>query len=196
MKFIKNTLIAFIAFFAIVNISFAGNIAHANVTQYSMTINKIEIYNSTTAEWITIASTPKTVDIASASAGAAIGSMTNSDVTLTFGSYTKVRATVSDTFTIAACSDSGGSTCTTATNASVSSLVATSATAVAGSVTVNGGVDITSSEITLATPFEMSATTTSMSSTVSFNLDNVFTYLAGNGGYIFPGEPSVSITMQ
>ena len=196
MKFIKNTLIAFIAFFAIVNISFAGNIAHANVTQYSMTINKIEIYNSTTAEWITIASTPKTVDIASASAGAAIGSMTNSDVTLTFGSYTKVRATVSDTFTIAACSDGGGSTCTTATNASVSSLVATSATAVAGSVTVNGGVDITSSEITLATPFEMSATTTSMSSTVSFNLDNVFTYLADNGGYIYPGEPSVSITMQ
>ena len=196
MKFIKNTLIAFIAFFAIVNISFAGNIAHANVTQYSMTINKIEIYNSTTAEWITIASTPKTVDIASASAGAAIGSMTNSDVTLTFGSYTKVRATVSDTFTIAACSDGGGSTCTTATNASVSSLVATSATAVAGSVTVNGGVDITSSEITLATPFEMSATTTSMSSTVSFNLDNVFTYSADNGGYIYPGEPSVSITMQ
>ena len=196
MKFIKNTLIAFIAFFAIVNISFAGNIAHANVTQYSMTINKIEIYNSTTAEWITIASTPKTVDIASASAGAAIGSMTNSDVTLTFGSYTKVRATVSDTFTIAACSDSGGSTCTTATNASVDSLVATSATAVAGSVTVNGGVDITSDEITLATPFEMSATTTSMSSTVSFNLDNVFTYSADNGGYIYPGEPSVSITMQ
>jgi hypothetical protein len=197
MKFIKNTLIAFIAFFAIVNISFAvPNIAHANVTQYSMTINKIEIYNSTTAKWITIASTPKTVDIASASAGAAIGSMTNSDVTLTFGSYTKVRATVSDTFTIAACSDSGGSTCTTATNASVSSLVATSATAVAGSVTVNGGVDITSAEITLATPFEMSAATTSMSSTVSFNLDNVFTYSADNGGYIYPGEPSVSITMQ
>jgi len=196
MKFIKNTLITFIAFFAIVNISFAGNIAHANVTQYSMTINKIEIYNSTTAKWITIASTPKTVDIASASAGAAIGAMTNSDVTLTFGSYTKVRATVSDTFTIAACSDSGGSTCTTATNASVSSLVATSATAVAGSVTVNGGVDITSSEITLATPFEMSAATTSMSSTVSFNLDNVFTYSADNGGYIYPGEPSVSITMQ
>ena len=197
MKFIKNTLIAFIAFFAIVNISFAvPNIAHANVTQYSMTINKIEIYNSTTAKWITIASTPKTVDIASASAGAAIGSMTNSDVTLTFGSYTKVRATVSDTFTIAACSDSGGSTCTTATNASVSLLVATSATAVAGSVTVNGGVDITSAEITLATPFEMSAATTSMSSTVSFNLDNVFTYSADNGGYIYPGEPSVSITMQ
>lgn len=195
MKFIKNTLIAFIAFFAIVNISFAGNISHANVSQYSVTMNKIEIYNSTTAEWITIASTPKVVDIASADAGAAIGSMTNSGVTLTFGSYTKVRATVSDTFTIAACSDSGGSTCTAATNASAGSLVATSATAVAGSVTVNGGIDIVSSEIILATPFEMSAATTSMSSTVSFNLNNIFTYSAAEDR-IYAGEPVVTVTMQ
>jgi hypothetical protein len=195
MKFIKNTLITFISFFAIVNISFSGNIAHANVTQYSITINKIEIYNSTTAEWVTIASTPKTVDIASASAGAAIGSMTNADVTLPFGSYTKVKATVSDTFTIKACSDLGGSRCTTATNQGDTALVATSATAVAGSVVVNGGTDLTKT-ITLTTPFEMSAATTTMSSTVSFNLNNVFTYSADSGGYIYPGEPSVTVTMQ
>ena len=194
MKFIKNTLITFIAFFAIVNISFAGNIAHANVTQYSITINKIEIYNSTTAEWVTIASTPKTVDIASASAGAAIGSMTNADVTLPFGSYTKVKATVSDTFTIKACSDDGGSTCTTATNASVSSLVATSATAVAGSVTVNSGVDIQKT-VVLTAPFEMNAATASMSTTISFDLDNVFTYNAANE-YITAGEPAVTVSMQ
>ena len=196
MKFIKNTLIAFIAFFAIVNISFAGNISHANVSQYSVTINKIEIYNSTTAKWITIASTPKVVDIASADAGAAIGSMTNSGVTLTFGSYTKVRATVSDTFTIAACSDSGGSTCTTATNQGAQALVANADTAVAGSVTVNSGVDIVSSEIILATPFEMSAATTTMSSTISFNLDNVFSYGADGNGWISTGEPIVTVTMQ
>ena len=195
MKFIKNTLIAFIAFFAIVNISFAGNIAHANVTQYSMTINKIEIYNSTTAEWITIASTPKTVDIASKSAGTAIGSMTNSDVTLTFGTYTKTRATVSDTFTIKACSDLGGSRCTTATNQGATALVADSATAVAGSVTVNGGVAILK-EVNLTVPFEMNAATASMASTVSFDLNNVFTYIADSGGYIYPGEPSVTVTMQ
>jgi hypothetical protein len=195
MKFIKNILIAFIAFFAIINISFAGNIAHANVTQYSMTINKIEIYNSTTAKWITIASTPKTVNIASASAGAAIGSMTNSDVTLTFGTYTKTRATVSDTFTIKACSDLGGSRCTTATNQGATALVANSATAVAGSVTVNGGVAI-QKEVDLSTPFEMSAATTTMSSTVSFNLDNIFTYESDSGGYIYPGEPVVTVTMQ
>ena len=194
MKFIKNTLIAFIAFFAIVNISFAGNIAHANVTQYSITIKKIEIYNSTTAEWITIASTPKTVDIAIASAGAAIGSMTNSDVTLTFGTYTKTRATVSDTFTIKACSDLGGSTCTTATNASAGSLVATAATAVAGSVTVFGGVDVLKI-VNLTAPFEMSAATTSMSSTVSFNLDKVFTYSPAEDR-IYAGEPVVTVTMQ
>ena len=194
MKFIKNTLIAFIAFIAIVNISFAGNIAHANVTQYSITINKIEIYNSTTAEWVTIASTPKTVDIASASAGAAIGSMTNADVTLPFGSYTKVKATVSDTFTIKACSDDGGSTCTTATNATDASLVATSATAVAGSVVVNSGVDLTAT-ITLTAPFEMNAATASMSTTISFDLDNVFTYNAANE-YITAGEPAVTVSMQ
>ena len=195
MKFIKNTLIAFIAFFAIVNISFAGNIAHANVTQYSITINKIEIYNSTTAEWVTIASTPKTVDIASASAGAAIGSMTNADVTLPFGSYTKVKATVSDTFTIKACSDDGGSTCTTATNATDASLVATSATAVAGSIVVNSGVDLTET-ITLTTPFEITAATTGLSSTVSFDLNNVFTYVDDGTDYIYPGPPSTTITMQ
>ena len=195
MKFIKNTLITFIAFFAIVNISFAGNIAHANVTQYSITINKIEIYNSTTAEWVTIASTPKTVDIASASAGAAIGSMTNADVTLPFGSYTKVKATVSDTFTIKACSDDGGSTCTTANNATDASLVATSATAVAGSVVVNSGVDLTET-ITLTTPFEMTAATTGLSSTVSFDLNNVFTYVDDGTDYIYPGPPSTTITMQ
>jgi hypothetical protein len=198
MKFIKNTLIAFIAFIAIVNISFAGhnggNIAHANVSQYSLTINKIEIYNSTTDEWITIANTPKTVNIASASAGEAIGSMTNSDVTLTFGSYTKTRATVSDTFTIKACSDLGGSTCTTATNASAGSLVATSATAVAGSVTVNSGVDIQKT-VVLTAPFEMNAATASMSATISFDLDNVFTYNAANE-YITAGEPAVTVSMQ
>ena len=197
MKFIKNTLIAFIAFFVIVNISFAGNIAHANVTQYSMTINKIEIYNSTTAAWVTIASTPKTVDIAIASVGAAIGSMTNADVTLPFGSYTKVKATVSDTFTIKACSDSGGSTCTTATKVpgNNAALVATSATAIAGSVIVNSGVDLTST-ITLTAPFEMTAATTGMSSTVSFNLNNVFTYVDAGTDYIYPGPPSTTITMQ
>jgi len=197
MRFFKNTLIAFIAFFGIVNISFAGNIAHGDVTQYSMTINKIEIYNSTTAEWITIASTPKTVDIASASAGAAIGSMTNSDVTLTFGTYTKTRATVSDTFTIKACSGNGGSTCTTATRVpgNDAALVATSATAIAGSVVVNSGVDLTAT-ITLTAPFEMTAATTGMSSTVSFNLDDVFTYVDDDTDYIYPGQPSVAITMQ
>jgi hypothetical protein len=196
MKFIKNTLIAFIAFFAIVNISFAATIAHGNVSQYSITINQIEIYNSTTGEWITIASTPTTVDIARADAGAAIGAMTNSDVTLTFGSYTQVRATVSDTFTIAACSDLGGSRCTTATNQGDTALVADSDTAVAGVVVVNGGVDILTDPVILTPPFEMSATTTSMSSTVSFNLDNVFTYSADSGGYIYPGEPITTITMQ
>jgi hypothetical protein len=196
MKFFKNTLIAFIAFFAIVNISFAGNIAHANVTQYSMTINKIEIYNSTTAAWVTIASTPKTVDIASASAGASIGSMTNADVTLPFGSYTKVKATVSDTFTIKACNDAGGS-CTTADKVSGNdaALVATSATAIAGSVIVNSGVDLTET-ITLTTPFEMTAATTGMSSTVSFDLNNVFTYVDAGTDYIYPGPPSTTITMQ
>jgi hypothetical protein len=162
-----------------------------------MTINKIEIYNSTTAEWVTIASTPKTVDIASASAGVAIGSMTNADVTLPFGSYTKVKATVSDTFTIKACSGNGGSTCTTATKVSGNdaALVATSATAIAGSVIVNSGVDLTET-ITLTTPFEMTAATTGMSSTVSFDLNNVFTYVDDDTDHIYPGPPSTTITMQ
>ncbi len=201
MKFIKNLLIVVVTFFTIVNTALAGNIAHANVSKYEMTINKIEIYNSTTDEWITISSTAKTIDIAPADAGATIGSMVNDDVTLSFGSYTKVRATVSDTFIIKACSDSGGSTCTTAdiqSGSSNSALVstATSAASAEGSVTVNGGTAVTKT-VTLTTPFEMTVATTSMSSSVSFNLDNVFTYTAtGGGGYISPGEPVVTISLQ
>ena len=84
---------------------------------------------------------------------------------------------------------------TTATNATDASLVATSATAVAGSVVVNSGVDLTET-ITLTTPFEMTAATTGLSSTVSFDLNNVFTYVDDGTDYIYPGPPSTTITMQ
>jgi len=50
--------------------------------------------------------------------------------------------------------------------------------------------------ITLTTPFEMTAATTGMSSTVSFNLNNVFTYVDAGTDYIYPGAPSVTITMK
>lgn len=186
----------FVAFYAILNnAAIAGNISHANVAKYVITLNQLEIYNSTTSEWIVVASTPKSVDISQADAGANIASMVNADVTLPFGTYTQARATVSDTFTIKACSDNGGATCTTATNLSDASLKATATTATEGSVTVNGGSDLLNTR-TLTSPFNMTTATTSMLATISFNLDNVFTYSSTGGGYIAPGEPSVTVSIE
>ncbi|MDP2278386.1 MAG: hypothetical protein Q8K51_09210, partial [Nitrospirota bacterium] len=57
---------------------------------YNVTVNKIEVYNSTTGQWVTVTSTATTFNIASATAAnAAVGNMI-SGVTLPNGTYTRL----------------------------------------------------------------------------------------------------------
>jgi len=75
---------------------------------YNVTVNKVEVYNSTTGQWVTVTSTATTFNIASATAAnAAVGNMI-SGVTLPNGTYTRLKWEVSSTFGIKACETVSG----------------------------------------------------------------------------------------
>ncbi|MCH9645825.1 MAG: hypothetical protein K0U08_04195 [Proteobacteria bacterium] len=189
------------------------------ITEYTVTINKLEIYNSTTSEWFVLSDTPKSVNIASVTAGNAVGSMIKKDLTLKYGSYTTMRATVSGTFTLNACYDTGN-TCTTGSYISGNEHASYASNSVAnraatevivdfndcgGCMTspappsgesrsaVSGGVAIT---YTLATPFTMDATTASMVSNIQFDVDDKLTYVSSPTKYISPAFPGVTLSVQ
>jgi len=91
------TLLFFIAY---INYSFAKT-ANATPDEYIVTINKVELYNSTTSTWVTVASGDLTFDIASVNAGEVAGSYV-SGAAIPEGVYTQERTTVSRTFYIKA----------------------------------------------------------------------------------------------
>ncbi len=112
--------------------SSVGNIGASGIKEYTVTIKKLEIYNSTTAKWIVLSNTSTNIDIASASAGAAIGALISNDAAMTYGTYTKVKVKIGNTFTIKACTTAPNASCTnnsiTNSGAAVSSGVLTSGT--------------------------------------------------------------------
>ncbi|MCK5111886.1 MAG: DUF4382 domain-containing protein [Arcobacteraceae bacterium] len=73
------------------------------VSEYTVTIKKIEMHNSDTNKWIILANTEKAVNIASASAGADIADMVSGDLTIPYGTYTEVRVTLGNQFFVKAC---------------------------------------------------------------------------------------------
>jgi len=99
------TLLFFISY---INYSF-GATATATPTEYIVTINKVELYNSTTSTWETVAEGDLTFDIAGVGAGAVAGNYA-SGAAIPEGVYTQERTTVSRTFYITA---SGTPTTTT-----------------------------------------------------------------------------------
>lgn len=217
MNQIKTIIVAFgllvsgVSLAATVDISTG---ASGSIDEYSVTINKLEIYNSTTGEWKTLSDTAKTINIASASAGSQVGSMVKNDITLTYGTYTQIKATVGGSFTLSACYNS--SKCTTGSTVTDAAASASASSATATSVTVDfsncggcmanppsgetrtavsGGVEIT---YTLPTPFVMSGATSSMTSDIKFDIDDKLTYVGSGPGapYITPAFPKVYLTLQ
>lgn len=67
--------------------------------KYEITINKVEVYNSTTGEWVLGGQGNMSFDIALANAGQMVGNYVSS-ASFTEGTYTKVRVTVSRTMTL------------------------------------------------------------------------------------------------
>lgn len=197
--------------------SIAVLIDESNVSQYKVNIKKMELWNNTTSTWHTLSETNTGyVDIAAVDAGAQVSSMIDAGVVLTYGTYTKARATVDDEFKVKACGASGAS-CMTGSWASGTVAAATAAgTSTPAEMTylidfandvpssemtdndataVSGGVRM---EYTFATPFVMSATTTGMAIDIAFDVDNIFDFTDnGNStGYITINFPKVTISIQ
>ena len=66
---------------------------------FIVTLNKVEMYNSSTLTWLTVGTGDLSFDIASANAGQSVGSYV-SGVSFEPGTYTQVRVTVSRTMQI------------------------------------------------------------------------------------------------
>jgi hypothetical protein len=90
----------------------AGNISQSYVKQYIVNFKKIELYNSTSNKWIQVSKPGQSpIDIAGVNPNQSIGAMMAANAALTFGTYTKSRATIGNTFTIQAC-NSTNNACT------------------------------------------------------------------------------------
>lgn len=87
----------FFAFVAIMLAPLAARAATSTLTpvSYVITVTKIELYNSTTSEWIVIKEGASTFDIASVNSGQAIGPYISGMSSLPSGTYTQMRCTIS-----------------------------------------------------------------------------------------------------
>ena len=82
---------------------------------YEVTINKVELYNSTISSWVVVGEGDMTFDIAKVSAGGIVGSYIT-DKPLPEGTYTKVRVRISRTMRIKGSASYGGNTYYTTTS--------------------------------------------------------------------------------
>ncbi len=210
----RNIVLAIILLFLFAGISNAAEVGidyNANMV-YNVTVKKVEAYNSTTGQWVTVTDTPATFNIASAtSTNTAIGNMA-SGVTLPNGTYTQGRVTVSNQFGIKAC-DNGGTNCTDGTQSIGGHTLATAnAGNYAAASTVTTVIDFTVLGIPAcpATPqcvsgsdlvltgnmsFVISPGSSPQTISVSFDVDGVLKYEAAPE-YISPGQPDVTITIE
>ena len=102
MNFIHTTIsIVLLTFSGLV---FAADflIPESQIDKFEVTYKKIELYNSTTGEWLLLSDQLQSIDIANASPSQIAGLIT-SDVSLTLGTYTKIRSVINDRFTLKAC---------------------------------------------------------------------------------------------
>lgn len=207
-----------ISIFLFANISIAAEVGinyNANMV-YNVTVEEVEVYNSTTGQWITVTNTPTTFNIASAtSANTAIGNMV-SNVVLPNGTYTQGRITVSNQFGIKAC-DNGGTNCTDNTQSLSGHTLATAnagSYAAASTVTTVINFSTVGYPACPATPICYAAGGAELVLTgnisfvvgpgsvpkimsVSFDVDGVLKYEAGPPAeYISPGLPGVTVTIE
>jgi hypothetical protein len=156
---------------------------------YKVTITQFELYNGTS--WVTVSDgSSTTLDIASVNAGAVAGTFF-SGLSVPDGSYTQVRVTISNTFTIS------GRVGSNYTNGQISNgICATTATAAdeaACTVTVPGGLPPAQPDA-LPTTLTVTSGVPSHKIRVTFNVDNAIDD-SGVGGLFFPGTPAVTMTM-
>ena len=192
---------------------------------YKVTVNKVEIYNSTTGQWVTIGEGDMTFDIASVSAGQTVGGYV-SGKPVPEGTYTKVRVTVSRHMWIKAHVSVGGTDYYTSSTSQdfdlnagpgediVKTVVATTNPSlytegeVVSPSTSNGlhyqviGDYFTDTQ-TLATPFTVKKGL-SKKIKIKFDVTNAATFYDGDNitppwgttPFFLPGTPTVTIEME
>ena len=96
-----------------INYSYAAT-STATPDEYIVTINKVELFNSSTGSWEIVGEGDLTFDIASINAGQIAGGYA-SNASIPAGVYTQERTTVSRTFYLTASGSIGGTTYYTST---------------------------------------------------------------------------------
>ncbi len=162
-----------------------GPIAHTEVTEFGVTIKKIEL-KKTDGSYYTMFEGNQIVDIASAEPGAVAGSVLEEKV-LPDGEYTHVRITVSNSFTVKACEDLGTTANCTAgqqnpgRSGNAWDIAATVANAAPVSVTITPlQTDLVTSDMAFPVTVTNGICSLTNGFSLSFDLSNIFTY--GNVG--------------
>jgi hypothetical protein len=190
---------------------------------YNVTVNKVEVYNSTTGQWVTVTSSPTTFNIASATAANAVVGNMIAGATLPNGTYTRLKWEVSSTFGIKAC-ETGSGVCTNGTQQALSThtfaAVAAGTYATASTTTTivdfsaSGSCPANTATVTYTctaaslggdaaiTSFVIGAGSSAKTANISIDVNNVLKhYTANHFGVgtpeiITPGEPSISVTFE
>lgn len=186
--------------------------------EYTITIKKIELYNSTTGQWITANQTPTTFNIASVDAGTVAGNLV-SGASLTNGTYTQIRVTVGNSFSMKAFVSIGGQgkctsgTATINTNtfagvancASIASASSVTAVIDFTSATLPSGQEVIGTDLRSTsgfTGFTIGPGSAPKTASVAFDLNNVFKHYTanhfspGSAETITPGQPSVTQSIE
>ncbi|HDZ76688.1 MAG TPA: hypothetical protein ENH41_01220 [Candidatus Omnitrophica bacterium] len=170
------------------SLAFAQATGPASV--YQVTVTKFELYNGTS--WVTASSGNSTVmDIASVDIGAVVGNLF-SGLSVPDGSYTQVRVTISDTFTISG-NDGVGNYTTAATGGNPVGSVLTAIAANEAECTISLPVaQGDPNPNNLPTPLTVTGGRPSHRITVNFNVSNG---IQNQGGVLYPNNPVVTMTM-
>lgn len=171
-------------------------------TVYQVTVNRIEISKDSCATWVAVGSGSLTFDIASANVGAVVGNYcTNNNIEA--GTYNKMRATVSRTFTVRGSirQDTGQN------NGNLMYTSAAGATNVAANL---GSQSVTCPTAGLPSGISLSPdgdfycsqdvnlvinnTTASQNFTINFNVTNCLALYPDDT--FFPQPPSVTVSVQ
>jgi hypothetical protein len=178
-----------------------GNISSSNISKMEVNITKIELKKAD-GSYYTMFEGSSVIDIASVSVDAVAGAVLEEKV-VPDGTYTDVKVTVSNSFTVNACETLPSTNCTTAQVAGAGVLAGTINATVSGTaadvVIIPSGSSITS-ESSLSFTVENGICSLSNGFSVSFELDNVFGYTANgcNSGATdcihFNAAPTINIT--
>lgn len=162
--------------------------ANGPATVYKVTLTKFELWNGT--EWITaFTGTSTTLDIASASDTSTSAGNFLSGLVIPDGTYTKVRATPSGTFTIKG-NDGAGNYTTAVVGAGTGSTPTNNAALAAECTVTIAGVVAT--ENTLSSPITVTGGVPDHKVRVKFNTS---TAIQLQGGELFPAIPTVTASV-